>query len=96
MLEIPADQRVLYFGRDRLLFRFLSHFHPSPILMDGVTWPTAEHYYQSQKSFDAAYRQAIHDAITPGHAKRLAMRPGSRKVSQQSWFRKHGVLPRPD
>lgn len=32
---IPADNRVLYFGRDREAFRFLSHFHPAAIVLDG-------------------------------------------------------------
>ncbi len=94
--QIPNDNRIFYFGRDRILFRFLSHFYPAPIEIDGEIWLTAEHFYQSQKSFDPAYRQAIRDAVTPGHAKRLAAPPGSRRVSQNSWFRKNGQLPRPD
>jgi len=71
-LVIPADNRILYFGRDRATFGFLSHFHSAPILLDGEVWPTVEHYYQAQKSPDPAYRQAIRDAATPGRAKRLA------------------------
>ena len=58
MLVIPADNRILYFARDRGMFGFLSHFHPAPILLDGEVWPTVEHYYQAQKSFDPAYRQS--------------------------------------
>jgi hypothetical protein len=65
MLVIPADNRILYFARDRGMFGFLSHFHPAPILLDGEVWPTVEHYYQAQKLFDPAYRQAIRDAATP-------------------------------
>jgi ribA/ribD-fused uncharacterized protein len=94
---IPADNRILYFGRDRETFGFLSHFHPSPIVLDGETWPTVEHYYQTQKSFDPAYRDAIRASTSPGRAKRLAAPPKApRRVSAQSWFRRHGVLPRPD
>ena len=94
---VPVDNRILYFGRDRETFGFLSHFHPSPITLDGETWPTVEHYYQAQKSADPAYRQAIRDAATPGMAKRFAAHPDApRRVSSQSWFRKQGRLPRPD
>jgi ribA/ribD-fused uncharacterized protein len=58
---------------------------------------TVEHYYQAQKSLDSAYRQAIREAVTPGRAKRLAAPPDApRRVSAQSWFRKNGILPRPD
>ena len=72
MLVIPADNRILYFRRDRETFEFLSHFYAAPILLDGDTWPMIEHYYQAQKSLDPAYRQAVRDATTPGWAKRLA------------------------
>jgi len=94
---IPEDNRILYFGRDREQFGFLSHFHPAAIGLDGEVWPTVEHYYQFQKSPEPAYRQAIREARTPGMAKRLAAPPQApRRVSAQSWFRKNGVPPRPD
>jgi ribA/ribD-fused uncharacterized protein len=96
-LVVPADNRILYFERDRELFGFLSHFHPALITLFGETWPTVEHCYQGQKSPDPAYREAIRTAATPGLAKRLAAQPAApRRVSRQSWFRKHGVAPRPD
>ncbi len=97
MKLIPADNRILYFARDREVFGFLSHFHPSPILLDGLQWPTAEHYYQAQKLDDPAYRAAIRAAVHPGHVKRLAAPPTApRRLSQDSWFRANGTQPRAD
>src|ERR1700734_1900470 len=94
---IPADGRIRYFSRDREAFGFLSHFHPSPIDLDGEIWATVEHFYQSQKSDHPGYRAAIRTAETPGLAKRLAAQPmASKKASQKSWFRKNGVVPRAD
>jgi N-glycosidase YbiA len=49
MPTVPDDNRILYFTRDREAFRFLSHFWPAAIELDGATWPTVEHYYQTQK-----------------------------------------------
>lgn len=96
-LIIPADNRILYFNRDRAAFRFLSHFWPSPIELDGELWPTVEHFYQAQKSDDLAYREAIRTAVAAGIAKRLAAPPlAPRKISAQSWFRKQGTEPRAD
>lgn len=95
--QIPCDHRILYFARDREQFGWLSHFHPAPIELDGVVWPTVEHYYQAQKSFDPAYRQAILEARFPGKAKRLARQPAALgKQSRQSWFQKNHALPRSD
>jgi N-glycosidase YbiA len=94
---LPPDNRVLYFNRDRQLFRFLSHFWPAPIELDGEIWATVEHFYQAQKSFDPAYRDAIRHAKSPGTAKRLAAAPGaSRRIARASWFRRYGQLPRDD
>lgn len=94
---IPADGRILYFGRDRTAFGFLSHFFPSSIDLDGETWPTVEHFYQAQKSDDPDYRDAIRATLSPGFAKRLAAPPTApRRISQNSWFKRNGREPRSD
>lgn len=91
------DGRILFFGRDRDTFGFLSHFHPAPVALDGESWPSVEHFYQAQKSHDPAYRVAIRACTTPGEAKRLAARPDPRDPStRQSWFATSGHVPRPD
>lgn len=51
-------------------YRFLSNFWFSPVMLDGVGYPTVEHAYQAAKRSDPVYRQWIHDARTPGAAKR--------------------------
>lgn len=97
LLVIPADNRILYYNRDRDAFGCFSHFHPAKIIVDGEEWKTAEHYYQSRKSIDPDYVQAIREAISPGHAKQLGAPPAApRKVSGQSWFRRQGKAPRAD
>ena len=89
--ELPADGRILFFRRDRETFFWLSHFHAAEIVIDGETWPTVEHYFQSRKSFDPEYHAAIRAYDYPGMVKRIAASPhGSRKRSGQSWFRAHG------
>jgi len=95
--SIPADNRILYFLRDRTAFRFLSHFYPSVFELDGEVWPTVEHYYQAQKSDCADYKAAVRATQTPGEAKRLAAQPTApRRISKDSWFKLHGRLPRSD
>ncbi|MFD0724794.1 NADAR family protein [Lysobacter brunescens] len=48
-----------------------SNFAEYPIRIDGVTWPTTEHYFQAQKFEDAAYRQRIRKAHSPMEAARM-------------------------
>lgn len=61
---------ILFYSR-RKDYAFLSNFYPSPIMIDGLHWPTVEHYYQAKKTLDPAIRERIRVASTPAEAKRL-------------------------
>ena len=52
-------------------FRFLSNFHPSEIIVDGITYPTVEHAYQALKCDNKDQRNKIAKTNTPGQAKRM-------------------------
>jgi ribA/ribD-fused uncharacterized protein len=52
-------------------FGEFSNFAEYPIEMDGVKWPTTEHYFQAQKFLDKAYRQQIRKAKSAMQAARL-------------------------
>ena len=52
-------------------YRFLSNFYNSPIIYNGVTFPTVEHFFQAMKTLNPAKIIEIKDAPTPGKAKRL-------------------------
>ncbi len=54
-------------------FKFLSNFHPSPILVDARWWPTLEHSYQGAKTTDIGEQESIRHCSTPGQAKRMGM-----------------------
>jgi ribA/ribD-fused uncharacterized protein len=96
-IQIPSDGRILFFLRDREMYFFLSHFHAAEIVVEGEVWPTVEHYFQSRKSLDPAYRDAIRACVHPGIAKRLGAAPDrSRRYSAQSWFRAHRQKHRED
>jgi ribA/ribD-fused uncharacterized protein len=53
---------------------WLSQFAPFPCTLDGVEWPTAEHYYQAQKTTDPAERERIRAARTAKEALDLGRR----------------------
>jgi len=52
-------------------FHFLSNFHPSPVEMDGVVYPTVEHAYQAAKTDVPWIRERMMLAKTPAEAKRM-------------------------
>ncbi len=50
-------------------FGCFSNFAPYPVEIDGLVWPTTEHYYQAQKFADPAYRERIRHNKYPSAAK---------------------------
>lgn len=46
-------------------YGYFSNFSPHPIFLDETTWPTVEHYFQSQKFTDGKYRSQIQMAKSP-------------------------------
>ena len=48
---------------------FLSNFHPSPIEVDGILYPTVEHAFQAAKTSIPEEKQALAETATPGSAK---------------------------
>ena len=52
-------------------FEFLSNFSKSEIILDGIIYPTVEHFFQAMKTKDPIQRAEIAAAPTPGKAKRL-------------------------
>lgn len=71
---------IRFFKRNQP-FSDLSNFAPAEFEVDGVRWPTAEHYFQAQKFDDPAYRERIRIAHTPREAKVLGQ---TRKVPIRS------------
>jgi hypothetical protein len=69
--------------------QFLSNFHPAPVQLDGVAYPSVEHAYQAAKTYDPEWRERVRIAATPGKAKRLGAKLPVREDWNQS---KLGVM----
>jgi ribA/ribD-fused uncharacterized protein len=48
-----------------------SNFAAFPFTLDGLEWPTSEHFFQAQKFEDAPHRERIRTARSPMIAARL-------------------------
>lgn len=62
---------VVNFYRTSDAFGEFSNFAAFPIVVDGLTWPTSEHYFQAQKFEDESYRTQIRETKSPMIAARL-------------------------
>jgi hypothetical protein len=52
-------------------YGFLSNFHPSTIFVEGKSYKTVEHAYQSHKTLDESSRDLIRRCSSPAEAKKL-------------------------
>lgn len=52
-------------------YSFLSNYELSPFTVNGVVFPTMEHYFQAMKATNQKDLLEIANAPTPGQAKRL-------------------------
>lgn len=69
---------TIYFYKVSEPYGYLSNFSPHPIYIDGLTWPTVEHYYQAQKFVTSQCEEIIpliHRAPTPQEAAALGRDP---------------------
>jgi ribA/ribD-fused uncharacterized protein len=64
---------AIYFYRVEDQYGEFSNFAAFPIVLEGKTWPTIEHYFQAQKfvATDPAWYGAIRKANSPGIAARM-------------------------
>lgn len=69
---------TIYFYKVCQPYGCFSNFSPHGIEMEGIYWPTVEHYYQGQKfvgTTDASIIHLIHVAPTPEEAAALGRCP---------------------
>lgn len=68
---------TIYFYTKNDTYGEFSNFSPHGVELDGLWWPTVEHYFQAQKFAEADYRERIRNAH---NAKQAANLGRSRKV----------------
>lgn len=80
--------KVINFYRTQDSYGWASNFYPSPFILDGKSWPTVEHYFQSQKfiTTDKDYAESIRLAQYPsvvakmGRSRLYPLRPDWEEV----------------
>ena len=68
-----TDRQKIFFWSesDKEKYGCFSNFYEGPFEIDGLTWPTTEHYFAAMKTMDVSQRDAIRKAATPLDAKRM-------------------------
>ena len=78
MTSIP-----FYSVRDKQ-YGYFSNFWPSPILIDGVWYPSVEHWFHCMKTVDLTRREQIRTASSSGKAAKMG-RARNATVLRNDW-----------
>lgn len=84
LLFASMEQNPIKFYRRGEEYGYFSNFHESPIVVDGVKFPTTEHYYQAKKFEGKPLEAEITACKSPGDAFRLAN--SNTKARRKDWF----------
>jgi len=68
---MPVMDEPLYFYTKTMPFLGLSNFSPPGVELNGIYWPTVEHFFQAQKFAEPDARERIRQAATPKEARSL-------------------------
>jgi ribA/ribD-fused uncharacterized protein len=68
---MKKERKTIYFSSSRGKYGCFSNFARYPVKIDGLVWPSTEHYCQAQKFKDPGRREAIRKAKTPAEAARM-------------------------
>ena len=71
VVEDRVPQPVIAFYSTRETYGAFSNFAPYPFELDGLRWPTVEHYFQAQKFAGTPHVEAIRQAPSPMVAARM-------------------------
>jgi len=82
MLETPQEHNPIFLSRSDTNAP-LASFSRYGFELEGVEWPSVEHYFQAMKFEDPAYREKIRAARHPKQARRLG-RTRFKKI-RQDW-----------
>lgn len=87
---------IYFYGARHIPYGCFSNFSPHGFELDGVWWPTSEHYFQTQKFARTPFADQIRQAPTPheaakmGRRRSLPLRPDWEAIKDQVMLQ--GVL----
>ena len=72
---VDYQAEILDFYSVKDLYGEFSNFALFPILVDGLSWSSSEHYYQAQKFLDPELKEKVRAAPTPYQAAQIGRDP---------------------
>lgn len=77
------NESILDFYSVKNLYGEFSNFALFPLVINGIVWPTSEHYYQAHKYIEPELRERVRAASTPHAAAQIGRDPNIPK--REDW-----------
>ena len=81
----PNDDHIDFYDVDAPFYEYTNFFQCTHLYIDNVSWPTTEHYFQSQKFVGTPYIEFIRARQTPRDAFDFARIPNVQKWIRIDW-----------
>ena len=78
------SKEIKFYNRDDPYYEF-TNFYPSTVTIDGVKWPTTEHYFQAQKFVGTPYVEMIRNLHAPRQAFQMSRDPKVSHWRRSDW-----------
>ena len=78
------SKEIKFYNRDDPYYEF-TNFYPSTVIIDGVKWPTTEHYFQAQKFVGTPYVELIRNLHAPQQAFQMSRDPKVSHWRRSDW-----------
>ncbi len=83
----PYENEILDFYSTKDPYGEFSNFALFPITIDGVLWPSSEHYYQAHKYTDPDLMERVRNAPSPMEAAKMGRDPNIPKRSDWETYK---------
>ena len=81
---LESTSTIYFYNRGDPFYEF-TNFYPKRIKLDGLTWPTTEHYFQAQKFVGTPYFDYVSRLPRPRDAFELCRDPTASKWVRGDW-----------
>ena len=81
----PNDDHIDFYQKDEPFYEFTNFFQCTHLYIDNVSWPTTEHYFQSQKFAGTPHVETVRRKHTPNDVLNYARTPNVRKWVRNDW-----------
>lgn len=84
---------IYFYSNREVPYGVFSNFSPQGVDLDGVWWPTTEHYFQAQKFAGTPYAEKIRMASSPkqaanlGRSREVPVRADWEKIKDEVMFK---------